>query len=194
MKLISPLTNTHKKGFFGDYESKNKDELIKITEVKNIIICQIVKFKNSSFDISKVNIDNLTFPTPLKCSFNTSTRILWMGPDNWLITSNNLKLIENIKSQFNENDFAFTDLSHSRTIIEMEGDLVDEVIKKGCPLNINNLTQGDCMNSIFQGANITFDFISAKPKKVRIYGLRSFSESLYHSVTDSCLEYGYEAK
>ena len=32
-----------------------------------------------------------------------------------------------------------TDLSHSRAIIELEGQMVKEVIKKGCPINIEDL-------------------------------------------------------
>ena len=92
-----------------------------------------------------------------------------------------------------EIDFAITDISHSRTIIELEGSLVDEVLKKGCPLEINSFRAGDCANSVYNGITVTLDFISDNPKKVRICGLRSFGESLYHSITDSCLEFGYKA-
>ena len=31
------------------------------------------------------------------------------------------------------------------------------------------------------------------PDKIRLFALRSFGESLYHSVTDACLEDGYKA-
>ena len=93
--------------------------------------------------------------------------------------------------KFDDQDFAITDLSYSRTIIELEGKQTDEVLKKGCPLNINEFKKGDCANSVYNGIAITIDFISDDPKKVRIFGLRSFGESLYHSITDSSLEYGY---
>ena len=83
--------------------------------------------------------------------------------------------------------------SWSRTIIELEGNLVNEVLKKGCPLDISSFKAGDCANSVYNGITVTLDFISDNPKKVRICGLRSFGESLYHSVTDSCLEFGYKA-
>ena len=97
------------------------------------------------------------------------------------------------KNQFDEKDFAITDISHSRSIIELEGNLVNEVLKKGCPLDIDSLKEGDCANSVYNGITITLDFISDNPKKVRIFGLRSFGESLHHSVTDACLEFGYKA-
>jgi sarcosine oxidase subunit gamma len=34
--------------------------------------------------------------------------------------------------------------------------------------------------------------IEEKPKKIRLFALRSFGESLYESITDACLEYGYK--
>jgi len=116
-----------------------------------------------------------------------------MGPDNWLVFSSKLDLIEKEKNKFDEKKFAITDISHSRTIIELEGNLVNEVLKKGCPQDINSFKAGDCTSSVFNGITIAIDFVSDNPKKVRISGLRSFGESLHHSITDSCLEFGYKA-
>ena len=47
---ISPLYFDHKLGFFGDYE--NKDDILKLSEVKELSIFQIAKFKKSSVDIN----------------------------------------------------------------------------------------------------------------------------------------------
>jgi len=35
--------------------------------------------------------------------------------------------------------------------------------------------------------------IDGNPNTVRLFSLRSFGESLYHSITDACLEDGYKA-
>jgi len=192
MSYTSSLNNIHKQGLFGDHENKN--DLIKLREVKNLTIYQLVKFKNSSADTSKMNLDGLRLPEPLKVKSNNSTRILWMGPDNWLVISDNKNIYDTFKNDFSDKDFAITDLSHSRTIIEIEGSLVREVIKKGSPLNINDLKEGDCSNSIFHAITITLDFISDSPEVIRILCLRSFGESLYHSITDACLEFGYKSE
>jgi len=192
MSYTSSLNNIHKQGLFGDHENKN--ELIKLREVKNLTIYQLVKFKNSPADTSKMNLDGLRLPEPLKVKSNNSTRILWMGPDNWLVISDNKNIYDTFKNDFSDKDFAITDLSHSRTIIEIEGSLVREVIKKGSPLNINDLKEGDCSNSIFHAITITLDFISDSPEVIRILCLRSFGESLYHSITDACLEFGYKSE
>ena len=38
---------------------------------------------------------------------------------------------------------------HSRAIIELEGQDVKEVLKKGCPFNFNNLEKNSSINSKF---------------------------------------------
>ena len=193
MTYISSLQNIHKHGTFGDYESKNESELLKLKEVKNLTIYQIVKYKNSKINVSKMNLDGLRLPNPLKVKYNSSTRILWMGPDNWLVISDKKNIFDTFKNDFTDKDFAITDLSHSRTIIELEGNLAREVIKKGSPLNINELGEGDCSNSVFHAITITLDFISDNPQVIRVLALRSFGESLHHSLTDACLEFGFKS-
>ena len=118
MMHVSPLNFIHKKGKFGDYKEKNESNLLKVSEVNKLIIFQIAKFKNSIYDISKIKVDDLNLPSSLKSSSNTNTRILWLGPDNWIVFSSNLDLIKKEKKQLDESNFAITDISHSRTIIE----------------------------------------------------------------------------
>jgi sarcosine oxidase subunit gamma len=56
MTLISALTNVHKKGQYGDYEDKNENDLIKISEIKNLLIVQIVQYKNSLVSFEDIEI------------------------------------------------------------------------------------------------------------------------------------------
>ena len=194
MTTISPLANFIAKGLYGDHEGKNEDNLIKIKEIKNLLIVQIVQYKNSSLEIKNINIDSLNLPDEsLKTNCNSDTRILWSGPKNWLLVSTKKNLLDNIKKLFNENDFAITDLSHSRAIIELEGENSKEILKKGCPFNFNELKKDNCVNSVFNGITLTIDMIDDNPNTVRLFALRSFGESLYHSITDACLEDGYKA-
>jgi len=194
MTSISALENIHNKGLFGDHEGKNEDKLLKIFERKNLLIVQIVQFKNSSSSIKEINIDGLNFVDEAqKVSSNKDTRILWCGPKNWLLTSKKKDLIETIQKTFDESDFAITDLSHSRAIIELEGENSKEVLKKGCPFNFNELKKDNCVNSVFNGITITIDMIDDDTNKVRLFALRSFGQSLYHSITDACLEFGYKS-
>jgi len=194
MTSISALENVHEKGLFGDHENKNDDNLIKVSESKNLVIFQIVQYKNSSISIKDINIEGLNLNDETSSvSSNNDTRILWCGPKNWLLVSSKKDLLKSIYTSFKETDFAITDLSHSRAMIQLEGDNSKEILKKGCPFNFNELKKNNCVNSVFNGITITIDMIEDNPNKIRIFALRSFGESLYHSITDACLEFGYKA-
>jgi len=194
MSLISALAKVHSAGQFGDYEGKNENNLLKISEIKNLLIVQIVKYKNSTISTESIDIDGLKLKDePLSVSNNNETRILWNGPKNWLLVSNKKDLLANILKNFKETDFAITDLSHSKAIIEIEGQEVKEVLKKGCPFNFNILEKNKSINSTYNGITFTVDMIDDNPDKVRLFALRSFGESLYHSITDASLEFGYKS-
>tara|TARA_Y100000590_G_C15116241_1_gene786865 strand:- start:6 stop:593 length:588 start_codon:yes stop_codon:yes gene_type:complete len=193
MTSISPLQNILTKGLYGDYKEKNRESLIKIKEVKDLLIVQIVQYKNSSLQIKDVNIDGLNFTEePLKVNSNKDSRVLWCGPKNWLFVSSKKILLKNIQNNFDQKEFAITDLSHSRTIIEIEGKNSKELLKKGCPFNFNEMIKDVSVNSLFNGITITIDMLNDNPDKIRLFALRSFGESLYHSITDASLEFGYE--
>jgi len=194
MTSISALENVHEKGLFGDHENKNDDNLIKVSESKNLVIFQIVQYKNSSISIKDINIEGLNLNDETSSvSSNNDTRILWCGPKNWLLVSSKKDLLKSIYTSFKETDFAITDLSHSRAMIQLEGDNSKEILKKGCPFNFNELKKNNCVNSVFNGIAITIDMIDDNPNKIRLFALRSFGESLHHSITDACLEFGYKA-
>ena len=192
MSLISALANVHATGEFGDHEGKN--ELLKISEIKNLLIVQIAQYKNSTVSIKNIDIDGLQLKDePLSVSNKNETRILWNGPKNWLLVSTKKNLLNNILQVFKETDFAVTNLSHSKAIIEIEGQDVKEVLKKGCPFNFNLLKKNNSINSTYNGIALTIDMLDDNPDKVRLFALRSFGESLYHSITDASLEFGFKS-
>ena len=193
MTMISPLQNIHSEGSYGNFENKTENELLKISELKNLLIVQIVQYKNSSIKINDIKLNNLQFVNEAqRVVANENLRILWNSPNNWLVVSNKKELFSEILKNFNESDFAITDLSHSKAIIEIEGPNVKEVLKKGCPFNFNIFSKNMCINSSYNGISFLVDMVEDDPEKARIFSLRSFGESMYHSITDASLEYGYK--
>ena len=193
MTVISALQNVQIEGSFGNFENKSENELLKIKELKNLLIVQIFQYKNSSIKIDDINFNKLKFVNQAqKVVSNENIRVLWNSPNNWLLVSHKKELLKEIYSTFNENDFAVTDLSHSKATIEIEGPYVKEVLKKGCPFNFNILTKNMSINSAYNGISFIVDMVENEPEKVRIFSLRSFGESLYHSITDASLEFGYK--
>ena len=153
------------------------------------------KRQNSNFVCEEIKIDNLNLSSkPLSVESNENTRILWNGPRNWLVITAQKEVFFEIDKKFEEKDFAITDISHSKSIIELEGDDAKEVLKKGCPFNFNEFHKNNCLNSTYNGMSIIVDMTNDNPDTFRIFALRSFGESLYHSITDSSLEFGYIGK
>ena len=88
MSSISALANVCRRGQFGDHEGKNENDILKISVIKNLLIVQIVQYKNSSVSFESIDIDGLKLKNePLAVAFNENTRILWNGPKNWLLVS-----------------------------------------------------------------------------------------------------------
>jgi len=192
MTAITPLEFIHKKGIFGDHQKKNESDLLKISEVKNLSMIQIVQYKKSKININEIKIEDLEIPTQnSKINSNEETRILCSAPRTWLILTNKENAIERVQKSFKETDFAITDISHSRAIIQIQGIQAKEVLKKGSPVNFNDFGVNKCVGTVFHGITIVIDSISNDPDTFNILVLRSFGESFYHHITDAALEFGY---
>jgi len=192
MTAITPLEFIHKKGIFGDHHKKNEIDLLRFSEVKNFSIIQLVQYKKSKVNINDIKIENLEISTEnSNVKSNNETRILWNAPRTWLILSSKENIIETIKKNCNEEDFAITDISHSRAIIQIQGAQAKEVLKKGSPINFNEFSVNKCAGTTFNGITVIIDSISNNPDTFNFLVLRSFGESFYHHVTDAALEFGY---
>ena len=192
MTAISPLQAIHKKGLFGDHQQKNESDLLKIRELKNLNIIQIVQYKKSKINLNSIQIDGLElFLQNSKTSSNKETRILWNGPNTFLVISQKEDIIKKIQQKCDSKNFAITDISHSRAVIQIEGKQAKEVLKKGCPINFNELEKNACAGSVFHGINFVVDCIDNDLQIFNLITLRSFGESLYHHITDASLEFGY---
>ena len=98
MTAITPLESIHKKGVFGDHHKKMKEIYLRISEVKNLTIIQVVQYKNSKIDI-RIKMDDLQFPIESSQVIkNKETRILWSGPRTWLIISSKENIMNIIKN------------------------------------------------------------------------------------------------
>ena len=192
MTAITPLEFIHKKGIFGDHQKINESDLLKISEIKNLTIIQVVQYKKSKININDIKIGGLEIPTQnSKVNSNKEIRILWNAPRTWLILSSKNNTIETVQKNFKETDFAVTDISHSRAVIQIQGDQAKEILKKGSPINFNEFEVNQCAGTVFHGITIIIDSISNNPDTFNLLVLRSFGESFYHHITDSALEFGY---
>jgi len=195
MSRISPLQNAHKKGLFGDCQEKNDNNLLKIREITDVKIYQVVQYKKTSVSANNIQLGSVNLPTQAaEVSADKQTRIQWFAPRSWIVFSNDNNISSAIENTFNDEDFAVTDISHSRAIIQIKGEDALTVLKKGCPINFNEFKKNNCVNSVYHGITVSVDMIDDSPLTFNLMALRSFSESFHHAITDAALEYGYAAE
>ena len=192
MIAIASLEYIHKKGRFGNYQSQSGKRLLEISEVKKLTIIQLVQYKRSKIQPNTIKVEDLDLPLENpKVTANKETRILWSAPRTWLIMSNKKNIINNIKEKCDHENFAVTDISHSRAVIQIKGLQAKEVLKKGCPINVNEIQVNNCAGTVFNGITVVVDFVNSNPDTFNLLALRSFGETFYHHITDSALEFGY---
>ena len=192
MIAVTSLEHIHKKGRFGNYHKKDEKNLLQISEVKNLTIIQLVQYKKSKIQPNAIKVEDLDLPLENpKVTANKETRILWNAPRTWLIISSKKNIISAIKDKCDHENFAVTDISHSRAVIQIKGLQSKEVLKKGCPININEIQVNNCAGTVFNGITVVVDFINNDPDTFNLLALRSFGETFYHHITDSALEFGY---
>ena len=189
---VTSLEHIHKKGRFGNYHKKDVKNLLQISEVKNLKIIQLVQYKKSKIQPTTIKIGDLDLPLESpKVIMNKETRILWNAPRTWLIISSKKNIVSSIKDKCDNENFAVTDISHSRAVIQIKGLQAKEVLKKGCPININEIQVNNCAGTVFNGITVVVDFVNNNPDTFNLLALRSFGETFYHHVTDAALEFGY---
>ena len=189
---FTSLEHIHKKGRFGNYHKKDEKNLLQISEVKKLKIIQLVQYKKSKIEPSAIKIEDLDLPLEsLKVTTNKETRILWNAPRTWLIISSKKNIFSAIEDKFDNKNFAVTDISHSRAVIQIKGLKAKEVLKKGCPININEIQVNNCAGTVFNGITVMVDFVNNNPDTFNLLALRSFGETFHHHITDAALEFGY---
>ena len=102
-----------------------------------------------------------------------------------------LNIVNIVKENCSNENFAITDISHSRAVIQIKGNQAREVLKKGSPINLDELEKNNCVGTIFHGITILIDFIDNNPDTYNLLTLRSFGESFYHHISDAALDFGY---
>jgi sarcosine oxidase subunit gamma len=189
---VTSLEHIHKKGRFGNYHKKDIKSLLQISEVKNLKIIQLVQYKKSKIQPSTIKIGDLDLPLESpKVTMNKETRVLWNAPRTWLIISSKKNIVSSIKDKCDNENFAVTDISHSRAVIQIKGIQAKEVLKKGCPININEIQVNNCAGTVFNGITVMVDFVNNNPDTFNLLALRSFGETFHHHITDAALEFGY---
>ena len=130
---------------------------------------------------------------PNRVASMRTLRTLWLGPDEWLVTSPEgaaPDLIGRLTRALAERPAMVTDLSSSRAIIEITGPQARTLLEKDCGLDLHPRTfaPGCCAQTLFARLPVILDQLSAAPA-YRLLVRRSSARWLARWLIDAAGEF-----
>ena len=136
------------------------------------------------------------FDVPLSpniSSVSDKTRIIWTGPNRWLIIEPETRdLISLVKSQINETSISIVDLSHARSSIEIDGPMTRDLLLKGAAIDFHPeaFLINHCVQTTF--FNLSALICCLDENRFNIFIARGFALDLWQKVQEAAEEFGYE--
>lgn len=120
--------------------------------------------------------------------------ILWLGPDEWLVVAasdDSTTLAAALAGALADVHHALADVSHSRTIIGLEGVYARDVLMKGTNVDLHPrvFTPGNCIQAHLGRCHMLLHHVDDGPA-YDVYVHRSFAVYAWRWLSDASREYG----
>ena len=184
LDFFTPVTESQS---YNNFSMKEKTPVTKINLRGNL--------KNKGFASKIEKILGMVLPKE-SCRTSNKENItsLWLGPNEWLLVSNNDEpketntyeleqvLFDNISKA---NLGAITNVTDHFTIFKLSGSNIFEVLSKGCPFDFSSKDFGDnkVVQTILNHVDVTIH--RKNEKDVDLYVRRSFAAYLWDWLKDS---------
>jgi heterotetrameric sarcosine oxidase gamma subunit len=118
-----------------------------------------------------------------------ATRLLWLGPDEWLLVEN--VTLTRISENPGQSRISVTDVSHGRAALRLRGPHVRDALAKGCSLDLDPraFATGRCAQTAIGRISVILDHV--EDDVFDVYCSRSYAGSFWHWMTEACAEYRY---
>lgn len=120
-----------------------------------------------------------SLPLDLRSCSGDDALVMWNGPGMWLFESEfrpSGETLESLRELFQSTDATVTDLSSARTIVRVSGASRRNLLKKGCPADIDAMADGDVVTSLIGHLTAT---IHCRAEYFDVYVLQSFGEDFW---------------
>ena len=141
--IIKSLQNNKIENFYGT----NIQELAFINKI-NLRI----NTKNTNYMKVCGKILNTKLPTkPNIFTKNGNLKIIWLSPDEWLITNEDDNLFLKLKNEISDLEASVTDVSENRTIVRLSGEKIYKLLSKFLVLDLEKSlpSESTCAQTLF---------------------------------------------
>lgn len=130
-------------------------------------------------------------PAPLKCVSSAQVRLLWNGPGRFLAASEVLEpgaLLDSLRAAFDADKLSCVDLSHANCVLCLSGPGAQEVLAKGCALDIESTAVQSCMPTAIGRFDVLLHCLAEDT--FHLYVARSLAESFARWLLRAAAEFG----
>ena len=118
---------------------------------------------------------------------NDNVKVIWLGPNEWLIT-NNQNLYKNLKKEIGDIQASVTDVSENRTVIRISGDQIFKLLSKFLVLDLEkNLSdESSCAQTLFVKVPVLLVRNNNEKQipEIDIFTNRSHAKYIYNLIVD----------
>ncbi len=163
-----------------------------VTGIREVRCSAIIQINTAPQDIQQ-RLKDCAFNSPatvLKAASGEDASLLWSGPDQYLLVSENRpaqKLCDLLDAQLKQTPSTWVDLSQARTVFELSGPNCRDILAKGCPLDVDAMQAGDCAPCLLGHFNILLQ--CQNQQQFRIFVFRSFGYSCMEWLAHASAEY-----
>jgi sarcosine oxidase subunit gamma len=130
-------------------------------------------------------------PEPNTVASAKDVRILWTGPDEWMVYGDDAALAGKLSKALEGQHAAVTEVTEHHTTIRLSGRHARDVMAKGCAIDLHPRAfgPGKCAQSHIGRITVLFDQLDEVPT-YDILVRSSFAEYLWSYLEDAGLEFG----
>ena len=141
--IIKSLQNNKIENFYGT----NIQELAFINKIN-------LRINTKNTDYMKIcgQILNTILPTkPNTFTKNGNLKIIWLSPDEWLITNDDENLFLKLRNEIGDLEASVTDVSENRTIVRLSGEKIYTLLSKFLVLDLEKSlpSESTCAQTLF---------------------------------------------
>ena len=118
---------------------------------------------------------------------NDNVKVIWLGPNEWLIT-NNQNLYKNLKKEIGDIQASVTDVSENRTVIRISGDQIFKLLAKFLVLDLekNLPDESSCAQTLFVKVPVLLVRNNNEKQipEIDIFTNRSHAKYIYNLIVD----------
>ena len=148
--------------------------------------------RGESFRVAVERALGLALPEPNRAAGKDGVGVLWLGPDEWLVTctaDHEAELVHSLGNALAGIHAAVTDVTDSRTVFRVSGPGAREVLAKGCTLDLHPraFAAGHVAQSTLAKADVILHQADDAPDgpAYEVYVLRSFADYLWRWLEDA---------